>query len=189
LVALGPDVILADTTQTVAALRSATRTIPIVFASAIDPVGGGFVESLARPGGNTTGMIAAKWLALLKEIAPQVTRAAVLRDPTVSSGIGQFAAIQAVAPVGMELSVITIHDDLDAVERAVEAVYISAIDRDIRLGPLVEPLELSFCLRLRHLLSPRSKAAACGEGVDHLGMLLRPGSWDVLDDAAFTGGR
>jgi ABC-type uncharacterized transport system substrate-binding protein len=127
LVSLAPDVILADTTQTVAILQKATRTIPIVFAGVIDPVGGGFVESLAQPGGNITGhsafeyAIAAKWLELLKEFAPGLRRAAVLRDPTTSSGIGQFAAIQAVAPVGMELSVIAVPDDLDKIERAVAA--------------------------------------------------------------------
>ena len=125
LVAATPEVILAGTTQTTAAIRKATSTIPVVFAGVIDPVGGGFVESLARPGGNTTGFaifeysIAGKWLELLKEIAPQVTRVAVLRDPTISSGIGQFAAIQAVAPSGMELSVIGVNDGVDAVERAV----------------------------------------------------------------------
>jgi putative tryptophan/tyrosine transport system substrate-binding protein len=127
LVALAPDVILAGTTQSVTVLQKATRTIPIVFAGVIDPVGGGFVESLSHPGGNITGFatfeyaIAAKWLELLKEVAPRVRRAAVLRDPTISSGIGQFAAIQAVAPIGLELSVITIHDDLKEIERAVAA--------------------------------------------------------------------
>src|SRR5262245_60671350 len=104
LVALAPDVILADTSTVVAALQEATKTVPIVFAGVIDPVGAGFVVSLARPGGNTTGFTSldygtsGKWLELLKEIAPQVTRAAVLRDPTIAAGIGQLAAIQAVAP-------------------------------------------------------------------------------------------
>jgi putative tryptophan/tyrosine transport system substrate-binding protein len=127
LVALAPDVIVTDTTQTITVLQRAARIIPIVFAGVIDPVGGGFVESLARPGGNATGFstfeyaIAAKWLELLKEIAPRLTRVAVLRDPTVSSGIGQFAAIQAVAPLGMELSVISTHQELDDIERAVAA--------------------------------------------------------------------
>jgi putative ABC transport system substrate-binding protein len=127
LVALAPDVIITDTTQTVTALQKATHTIPVVFAGVIDPVGGGFVESLARPGGNITGLstfeyaIAAKWLELLKEVAPRVTRVVVLRDPTVSSGIGQFAAIQTVAPIGMELSVISTHAGLDDIERGVAA--------------------------------------------------------------------
>ena len=126
LVALAPDVILAVTSSTVAALQQATRTVPIVFVGVIDPVGAGFVESLARPGGNTTGFtafeyaIGAKWLELLKEIAPSVTRAAVLRDPTFAAGIGQFAAIQAVGLIGMELSVIGVHD-ATTIEHAVAA--------------------------------------------------------------------
>ena len=104
LVALAPDVILADGASPHGRIATgAPRTVPIVFATVTDPVGAGFVESLARPGGNATGFtsfeyaIAAKWLELLKEIAPRVTRAAVLRDPTIAAGIGQFAAIQAVA--------------------------------------------------------------------------------------------
>ena len=115
LVALPPDVIVAVTSGVVAALQRATRTVPIVFAGVIDPVGGGFVRSLARPRSNSTGFalfeyaISAKWLELLKEISPTVTRVAVLRD-TATSGIGQFAAIQAVGPIGMELSVIGAHD-------------------------------------------------------------------------------
>jgi putative ABC transport system substrate-binding protein len=126
LVALSPDAILARTSSVVAALQEATRTVPIVFVGVIDPVGAGLVDSLARPGGNTTGFtafeyaIGAKWLELLKEIAPSVTRAAVLRDPTIAAGIGQFAAIQAVGPNGIELSVINLHD-ADAIEPAVAA--------------------------------------------------------------------
>jgi putative tryptophan/tyrosine transport system substrate-binding protein len=124
LVALSPDVILADASSSVAALQQATRTVPIVFAGVIDPVGAGFIKSLARPGGNTTGFtafeyaISAKWLGLLKEVAPSVTRAAILRDSAIAAGIGQFAAIQAVGPIGMELSVIDLHD-ADAFEPAV----------------------------------------------------------------------
>ena len=104
LVALAPDVILATSSPTVAALQMATRTVPIVFAHAVDPVGAGFVDSLARPGGNATGFIlfeygmSAKWLELLKEIAPSVTRVAVLRDAAIAAGTGQFGAIQSVAP-------------------------------------------------------------------------------------------
>jgi putative tryptophan/tyrosine transport system substrate-binding protein len=126
LVALRADVIFASASTTVAASQKATRTVPMVFASVIDPVGAGFVESMARPGGNSTGFvafeyaIAAKWLELLKEIAPTVTRAAVLRDPTYAAGIGQFAAIQAVGPIGMELSAIGVHD-AGAIEPAVAA--------------------------------------------------------------------
>ena len=126
LVALAPDVILAITSSTVAALQQATSTVPIVFVGVIDPIGAGFLESMARPGGNATGFtafeyaIGAKWLELLKEIARSVTRVAVLRDPTFAAGIGQFAAIQAVGLIGMELSVIGVHD-ASAIEHAVAA--------------------------------------------------------------------
>ena len=128
LVALAPDVILAATgTATVAPLLQATRTVPIVFVQVIDPVGAGFVASLARPGGNATGFtiyeygMSGKWLELLKEIAPRVTRAAVLRDPAIASGIGQFAAVQAVAPsLGVELSPVDVRD-AGEIERAVTA--------------------------------------------------------------------
>ena len=126
LVALTPDVILAGSSYATEALQQATRTVPIVFAGVIDPIGAGIVESLAQPGGNITGFIAfeysiaAKWLELLKEIAPRVTRAAVLRDAAIAAGIGQFAAIQAVGPIEMELSVVGMHD-ADAIEKAVAA--------------------------------------------------------------------
>jgi putative ABC transport system substrate-binding protein len=105
LVALAPEVILASASAAMGALQQTTRTVPVVFVSIIDPVGAGFVESLAHPGGNVTGFalyeytLSGKWLELLKEIAPGVTRAAVLRDPTVGSGTGQYAIIQAVAQV------------------------------------------------------------------------------------------
>ena len=107
LVAIAPDAILAATTETVVALQQASRTVPIVFVGIIDPVGSGLVASMARPSGNATGFtvfeyaIASKWLDFLKEIAPRVTRVAVLRDANVASGIGQFAAIQVVAPIGV----------------------------------------------------------------------------------------
>ena len=127
LVALTPDVILATGSPTVAALQLATRTVPIVFAHAVDPVGAGFVESLARPGGNATGFVlfeysmSAKWLELLKEIAPNVTRVAVLRDPAIAAGTGQFGAIQSVAPsFGVELSPVNVRDPGE-IERAVSA--------------------------------------------------------------------
>jgi putative ABC transport system substrate-binding protein len=125
LVALAPDVILATGGSTVGPLLRATRTVPIVFVNVADPIGAGFVASLGRPGGNATGFtpfeygISAKWLELLKQIAPRVTRAAVLRDSASSDGIGQFAAMQGVAPsFGVELSPV---DVLDAgeIERAV----------------------------------------------------------------------
>ena len=117
LVALAPDVILAPGGPTVEPLLQATRTVPIVFVIVPDPVGAGFVDSLSRPGGNATGFmqfeysLSAKWLELLKEIAPGVTRAAVLRDPATTAGIGQFAAIQSVAPsLGVEVSPINVRD-------------------------------------------------------------------------------
>ena len=127
LVALAPDVILSVGTTSMGPLLQTTRTVPIVFVSVADPVGAGFVDSLARPGGNATGFIqyeyslSGKWLELLKQIAPGVTRAAVLRDPTVTSGIGQFAVIQSVAPsVGVEVSPINLRD-AGEIERAVAA--------------------------------------------------------------------
>src|SRR5262249_30228769 len=101
---LAPDVILAPGSSAVGALMQTTRTIPIVFVSIADPVGGGIIESLSRPGGNATGFtsfeysIGGKWLELLKEITPNVTRVAVIRDPTTAAGVGQLASIQAVAP-------------------------------------------------------------------------------------------
>jgi putative ABC transport system substrate-binding protein len=127
LAALAPDVILATASQTVAALQAVTQTVPIVFAHAVDPVGAGFVDSLARPGGNATGFVlfeygmGAKWLELLKEIAPNVTRVAVLRDPTMAAGIGQFGAIQSVAPsLGVELTAVNVRDPGE-IERAISA--------------------------------------------------------------------
>ena len=117
LVALGPDVILASTTAALAPLLEASRTVPIVFASVADPVAAGFVESLARPRGNATGFtvyeysISGKWLELLKEIAPRVTRAAVLRELGIATGLAQFGAIQALAPsLGVELRPIDVRD-------------------------------------------------------------------------------
>ena len=127
LTALVPDVILASGTAALAPLLQATRTVPIVFVNVADPVGAGLVESLARPGGNATGFmqseygLSGKWLELLKQIAPDVTRAAVLRDPTLTVGIGQFAAIQSVAPsVGVEVSAMSVRDAAE-IERAVTA--------------------------------------------------------------------
>jgi putative ABC transport system substrate-binding protein len=128
LAALAPDVLVAASgTTTVAPLLQATRTVPIVFVVVVDPVGAGFVASLAQPGGNATGFtmfeygLSGKWLELLKQIAPSMTRAAVLRDPAVASGIGQFAAVQAVAPsLGVELSPVDVRDASE-IERAVTA--------------------------------------------------------------------
>ncbi len=127
LAALAPDVILASGGTSVELLLKATRTVPIVFVIVPDPVGSGFVESLSRPGGNATGFmqfeysLCGKWLELLKEIAPSVTRVAVLRDPTVIAGVGQFAVIQSVAPaVGVEVRPINVRDARE-IERAIGA--------------------------------------------------------------------
>jgi ABC-type uncharacterized transport system substrate-binding protein len=127
LVALAPDVILSSGTASLAPLMQATPAVPIVFVNVADPVGAGFVDSLSRPGGNTTGFmqfeyeLSAKWLELLKQIAPNVTRAAVLRDPDLPSGIGQFAVIQSVArAVGVEVRPVSLRDPAET-ERAVAA--------------------------------------------------------------------
>lgn len=127
LVALAPDVILATGGAGVSAMLQATRSIPIVFVVVPDPVGSGFVESLAQPGGNATGLmmfeydLSAKWPELLKEIAPNVTRAAVLRDAAIAAGIGQFAVIQSVArSVGLDVRAISL-SNADEIERSVTA--------------------------------------------------------------------
>jgi putative tryptophan/tyrosine transport system substrate-binding protein len=123
----GSDVIVGIGTATMGPLMQSTRTVPIVFVSVADPVGAGFVQSLSRPGGNATGFIqfeyslSGKWVELLKEIAPGVTRAAVVRDPALTSGIGQFAVIQSVASsVGVEVSPINPRDAPE-IEGAIEA--------------------------------------------------------------------
>ena len=125
LVALAPDVILSTGSPSVAALQQATHTVPIVFVTVVDPVSSGFVDSLARPGGNITGFalyeysISGKWLGLLKEIAPGITRAAVIRDPALTAGGGQLGVIQAVAPsVGAEVTPINVRD-AGEIERAI----------------------------------------------------------------------
>jgi putative ABC transport system substrate-binding protein len=126
LVALAPDVIVATGSASTAPLH-ATSTVPVVFVNVIDPVGAGFVESLARPGGNATGFTqfeystSGKWIELLKEIAPRVTRAAVLRDHALPSGLGQFAAIQSAAPrLGMEVMPVNVRLAAE-IERALVA--------------------------------------------------------------------
>ena len=131
LVALAPEVILAAGTLSVAALQRVTRTLPVVFVTVTDPVGAGLVDSLAQPGGNTTGFmlfeysLSGKWLELLKQIAPGVTRVAVLRDPANPAGSTQFAAIQAVAQsLGVEVSPVSVRDG--EIERAVTAFAVSA---------------------------------------------------------------
>jgi ABC-type uncharacterized transport system substrate-binding protein len=127
LVAFAPDVILTSGAAPFAQLLQETRTVPIVFVNVLDPVSAGFVNSLSRPGGNATGFmqfeysLSAKWLELLKQIAPSITRAAVLRDAALTGGIGQFAVIQSVASsVGVEVSPVNVHD-ADEIERAVAA--------------------------------------------------------------------
>jgi putative tryptophan/tyrosine transport system substrate-binding protein len=127
LTALGPDVILAVGPDSLAQLHGTTRTVPLVFVVAPDPVGAGFVDSLAQPGGNATGFqmfefsLAGKWLQLLKEVAPGMTRAAVLRDPSTTAGAGQFAVIQSVAPsVGVDLRPIDVRYPAE-IERVVGA--------------------------------------------------------------------
>jgi len=128
LVALAPDVILASASSSVPALQKATSTLPIVFVNVSDPVGAGYVASLARPGANVTGFtfveygMSGKWLELLKEIAPRVTRVAVLRDPTLAVGMGQLGAIQSLAPsLGVETSPIDTRD-VGEIERGIANV-------------------------------------------------------------------
>jgi putative tryptophan/tyrosine transport system substrate-binding protein len=128
LAALAPDVILATGASTLAPLLQATRTVPIVFANVSDPVGNGFADSLAQPGGNATGFmifefnICGKWLEVIKQIAPSTTRAAVLRDPTQGGGTSQFAVIQAVAPsLKVEVTPVNMRSDAGEIERAIAA--------------------------------------------------------------------
>jgi putative ABC transport system substrate-binding protein len=161
LVALAPDVSLASGTPAVAALQLTARArVPIVFVTVVDPIGAGFVESLARPGRNTTGFmlrefgLAAKWLELLKDIAPGVKRAAVLRDPAISAGGGQLGAIQAMAPsLGVELSPVDVRD-AGEIERAITAFARGSKDGLIVTGsPSAEVhRELIIKLVARHKL-------------------------------------
>jgi putative ABC transport system substrate-binding protein len=132
LVALAPDVIMTFGSLTIGPVQQATRTIPIVFVNVADPVGAGIVQSLARPGGNATGFtnfeysMSGKWVELLKQIAPPVTRAVVLRDSTSAAGMGQFGAIQSVAQsLGIELTPVGVRD-IDEIERGVSAFARSA---------------------------------------------------------------
>jgi putative ABC transport system substrate-binding protein len=147
-------VILATNTPTVTALQQAGRTVSIVFVQVFDPVGSGFVASLARPGGNATGFtngefaLSAKWLELLKQIAPGVTRAAVLRDATNSANIGQFAAIQSVAPLlGLELSPIDVRDTAE-IERAIAAFARGPNDGLIVTGGAPQTLHRDLIIKL-----------------------------------------
>jgi ABC-type uncharacterized transport system substrate-binding protein len=160
LVTLAPDIILAHGASTVGPLLQATRTVPIVFPVISDPVAAGFVDSLARPGGNATGFlnneysIGGKWLELLKQIAPGVTRAAVLRDPTQGSGTSQFAAIQAVAPsLRVEVNPVNVRDPGE-IERAV-AAYARASNGSLIIasgGSAIAHRDLIITLAARHKL-------------------------------------
>jgi putative ABC transport system substrate-binding protein len=160
LATLAPDVILANGSVVVAPLLQLTRTVPIVFVVVPDPVGAGFVDSLARPGGNATGFVqfeyglSGKWLELLKELAPRVTRAAVLRDAAIPAGTGQFGAIQSVAPsVGVEVSPVNIRD-AGEIERAVAAFARSANGGMIVTGSALAQLHRNLIITLaaRHKL-------------------------------------
>jgi ABC-type uncharacterized transport system substrate-binding protein len=148
LVALAPDVILTSGAAGAAPLLQATRTVPIVFVLVADPVGAGFVDSLARPGGNATGFTAVeygfsgKWLELVKQIAPAVTRVAVIRDPAITAGIGMFGAIQSMAPsLGMEVSPVNVRD-AGEIERA-----IATFARSTNGGLIVTASALAFTHR------------------------------------------
>jgi putative tryptophan/tyrosine transport system substrate-binding protein len=161
LIALSPDVVLASAGSIVGAFQQASRTVPIVFVTTIDPVGGGLVESLARPGGNATGFstrefgMMGKWLELLKELAPRVSRVAVIRDPAVPAGSGGLAAIQTVAPsFGVELTPIGVRT-ADEIERSITAFARSENGGVIVVGPTssVQPhRNLIIALAARHRL-------------------------------------
>jgi putative ABC transport system substrate-binding protein len=192
LVALMPDVVLASGTLSVAAFQHITRTLPMVFVRVSDPVGAGFVDSLARPGGNTTGFMlfeyssSGKWLELLKQIAPTVTRAAILRDPANPAGIAQFGAIQAAAQsLGVEVSPISVRD-AGEIERAV-----TAFARSANGGLIVTPSagtsvhqDLIIALAARHRLPAvyafRSNVTGGGlisYGVDHVDQFRRAATY------------
>ncbi|MFZ1187529.1 MAG: ABC transporter substrate-binding protein [Pseudolabrys sp.] len=160
LVALAPDVILAMSSPSLDSLLQATRTVPIVFVGVADPAGAGFVDSLSRPGGNATGFmlfdysLSTKWVELLKEIAPGVKRAAVLRDPAIASGIGQWGAISSAAPsLGVEVSPVNVRDAAE-IERDLAAFAGSGNGGLIVTGsPLsIVHRELIISLAVRHKL-------------------------------------
>jgi putative ABC transport system substrate-binding protein len=161
LIALSPDVVLATAGSIVGAFQQASRTVPIVFVTTIDPVGGGWVESLSRPGTNATGFasfefsMSGKWLELLKEIAPGVKRVAVIRDPLVPAGSGGLAAIQTVAPsLGVELTPVGVRD-AGEIERAIAAFARGSNGGLILVGPTssVQPhRDLIVALAARHRL-------------------------------------
>jgi putative ABC transport system substrate-binding protein len=160
LAGLAPDVILANGSLAVGPLLQATRAVPIVFVYVPDPVGAGFVDSLARPGGNATGFTpfdystSGKWLEILREIAPGVRRVAVIRDPAITTGIGQFSAIQAIAPsLGVEVSAVNVRDASD-IERAITAFARSTHDGLILTGSALAVLHRNLIINLaaRHKL-------------------------------------
>jgi putative tryptophan/tyrosine transport system substrate-binding protein len=160
LVALAPEVIVTVSSTNMTALLQATRTVPIVFVAVADPVGAGYVDSLSRPGGNATGFLlfdyslSTKWLELLKEVAPGVNRAAVLRDPTISSGPAQFGVIQAAAPsLRVEVSPVNVHDAPE-IERGVSAFARSGNGGLIVTGSPLSLVhrELIIALSARHKL-------------------------------------
>jgi ABC-type uncharacterized transport system substrate-binding protein len=161
LVALSPDVVLAASGSIVGAFQQASRTVPIVFVNTIDPVGGGWVESLSRPGTNATGFasfefsMSGKWLELLKEIAPGVKRVAVIRDPSVPAGSGGLAAIQTVAPsLGVELTPVGVRDG-DEIERAITTFARASNGALIMVGPISSVQrhrDLIIALAVRHRL-------------------------------------
>jgi putative tryptophan/tyrosine transport system substrate-binding protein len=161
LVALSPDVVLASSGSIVGAFQQASPTVPIVFVGTIDPVGGGYVESLSRPGTNATGFasfefsMSGKWLELLKEIAPDVKRVAVIRDPSVPAGSGGLAAIQTVAPsLGVELTPVGVRD-AGEIERAITAFARGSNDGLIMVGPsssVQRYRDLIIALAARHRL-------------------------------------
>src|SRR5262252_8736287 len=163
LVALVPDVILTTAGSTVGALQRASRTVPIVFVTTVDPVGGGWVASLARPGGNATGFISrefslsGKLLELLKELAPGVNRVAVIRDPLVPAGSAGFAAIQTVAPsFGVELTPVGVRD-ADEIERGIVAFARGSNGGLITVGP---PSSMMFHRNLVITLAARHRLPA-----------------------------
>jgi putative ABC transport system substrate-binding protein len=184
LVALAPEVILATGSATTAPLQLVTRTVPIVFTIVPDPVGAGFVDSLARPGGNTTGFtsfefgLAGKWLELLKQIVPGVTRAAVIRDPGISAGIGQWAAIQSVAPsLGVDIVAVNVRDPGE-IERALATFVRPANSGLIATGSALTVVhrDLIIGLAARHKLP----AVYYESSYAHAGGLISYGS-DFLD--------
>jgi putative tryptophan/tyrosine transport system substrate-binding protein len=187
LVALAPDVILAHSSAAVAPLLQATRTIPIVFTIVADPVGAGYVDSLARPGGNATGFawaeysIGGKWMERLKEIAPRVTRAAVLRDAALAVGTGQFGAIQSVAPsFGVELTPVGVRD-AEEIERGITAFAQGANGGLIVTGsPAAMVLrELIVSLAARHQLPAVyfGRYFVTGGGLISICSGARPATW------------